>query len=378
MKSILNKTKDKKKQIKKILIYAPNWVGDHAMAFPFYFTAKRLFPHAKLYLIGRSWVSSLFPVRVFDRVIPILGGKSLDKKSLEGLSKLDFDISFTLSPSFRSARLLKKIGAKYRVGYTGQMRSMYLRYPPARGAKRIPPYNIYEHRSLSYLRLLTPWFADNQIAEDYFEDEKYRKYQRKDFPKSKNSLKKNILEKTRNSLVICPGSVAESKIWPIEYIRSLICMIFEKKMKKKFLFDNIILVGSKIEQTFAKEIYGNLPKSISKKVFDITCQTDLPALWEVINNADCVLANDSGVSHIASLTKTALVSFQGMGRKEETSPLAINKVIHHRHLECSPCMSKVCKNKKNFLGCLREISPEIVFRSMVRLLNHNKIEKLLK
>lgn len=34
------------RSFKTILVHAPNWVGDHVMAFPFYLTLKELFPNA--------------------------------------------------------------------------------------------------------------------------------------------------------------------------------------------------------------------------------------------------------------------------------------------------------------------------------------------
>jgi ADP-heptose:LPS heptosyltransferase len=39
----------------RVLVHAPNWVGDHAMAFPFYAALRELLPQAQLHLIGRAW-----------------------------------------------------------------------------------------------------------------------------------------------------------------------------------------------------------------------------------------------------------------------------------------------------------------------------------
>ena len=44
-----------------VLVHAPNWVGDHAMAFPFYAALRELLPETKIVLIGRSWIADLAP-----------------------------------------------------------------------------------------------------------------------------------------------------------------------------------------------------------------------------------------------------------------------------------------------------------------------------
>ena len=63
----------------KVIVHAPNWVGDHIMAFPFYSVLKEALPKAKLYLIGRSWISSIIPENTFADIIILFHRKTITK-----------------------------------------------------------------------------------------------------------------------------------------------------------------------------------------------------------------------------------------------------------------------------------------------------------
>ncbi|MCB1200355.1 MAG: glycosyltransferase family 9 protein [Leptospiraceae bacterium] len=342
-------------RIRKVFVYAPNWVGDHVMAFPFYLTLRELFPRASLVLCGRNWISSLYPSGVFEEIVTLDRAKNLSQTKLNELKNQKIDLAFTLSPSFRSALLLYQIQSEYRIGYPGQFRKLLLRLPPKMGGRRIPAYNNTEHRALSYLRLLTPWFDNSMTGEDYLQ--LFRGPL-----KNKNlvSLSAETISIKPKSLVICPGSVAESKIWPIDYVLQIIQIALAKDSP----FKNVVLVGSKIEAPFASYLIDTLEPALQKRVQNLTTKTDLSQLVDIIEKSSAVLANDSGISHLTSLTTTGLVSFQGMGRKEETLPLNARKIVHHAHLPCSPCMKKKCPRTDKPLECLTSILPAQVWESL--------------
>lgn len=345
---------------KTILVHAPNWVGDHAMAFSFYRALDEFFTGYEKILIGRKWVADLLPPGVFNHLIT-LEGKHLSINDLDYLKEHRAEYAFTLSPSFRSALLLRQSTALYRIGYRSDFRSLLLKYPAQKGAKRIPPFNKSEHRSLSYLRLLTPFMPGNLTAEDFY-------CRLKNIPvefKFSQSETRHLREIERSNRllkkkywVICPGSVAPSKIYPVKHLISLI---------RNLLGHNsisIALVGSQIEKPYAAEILQALSEKEKRKTADLTGQTSLHELMHILRNARGVIANDSGVAHLTSLTLTPLVTFQGMGRKEETVPLNSEKTVLQRHLKCSPCMKKECPRRDYPLECLDTIEPHEVMAAM--------------
>ena len=44
----------------KIAVYSPNWVGDAALALPFIHKIKSKYPTAKIFVICKEWVSSIY------------------------------------------------------------------------------------------------------------------------------------------------------------------------------------------------------------------------------------------------------------------------------------------------------------------------------
>ncbi len=355
----------------KIVVHAPNWVGDHVMAYPFYRLLPELFPNASLTLIGRSWISSLQP-KTFHKIIAFDAKKNFSSEIRNQLKTEKFDIGFTLSPSFRSALLLFRLGCRLRIGFREQLRTLLLKFPPERGALRIPPVNRLEHRSLSYLRLLTPFFPAELVAEEYLArlgtvTEK--------FTEDKNFLNTELGKQFGNAirhkvpvLAICPGSVAPSKIYPIHHLIQVIANFLAQDNRR-----TVILVGSGIEKEYAARIRKAFPQEAN--IIDITGKTSLEQLGYLLSQTSVLVANDSGVGHLSTLTGTPLVSFQGMGRKEETVPLNPRKVIFHLQLPCSPCFKKECPRWDKPLECLEGIPPQAVSAAIENFLRATHYKK---
>lgn len=331
----------------RVLVHAPNWVGDHAMAFPFYTALRELFPEAELVLIGRAWVADLAPDG-FQEVIQ-LSGKDLARADLPRLRGKNFDLGFTLSPSFRSAWLLKKLGIPKRIGFVSDMRGVLLSQSANKYRRQI--YNRSEHRALAYLRLLAEYLPPATIAEDLWE--KHRNVKLTALAIA-DLEKKYGIGKVSARVVICPGSTAASKKYPVGHFIRAIETIARKKPTTQF-----ILLGAKIDVAECDAIAAHFAGT-QIKVINLCAQTTLREAHTIIAWSKVAIANDSGLSHITSLTGTALVTFNGMGRREETSPLTRRKTLFDLQLQCSPCFAKNCPRKDYPLACLTGIAPDAV------------------
>lgn len=328
-------------------MHAPNWVGDHAMAFPFYAALRETFPEAELTLIGRAWVTDLAP-NGFTTVIPF-AGKNLAKADFQRLKDGKFDVGFTLSPSFRSAWLLYRLGVTIRHGFATDLRSALLTLP--KNKFRHQPYNRSEHRALAYLRLLTEYFASENLPEDLFE--KYRNVKLTSLPIAPVEDKLNLKRKGLQ-VVICPGSTAASKKYPVGHLIQAMEFIAQKKPAVQFL-----LLGAKIDESECAAIEAHFATG-KIKVTNLCAKTTLREAHTLIAWAKVAIANDSGLAHITSLTGTALITFNGMGRRCETSPLTRYKNLFDLQLGCSPCFQRECPRKDQPLACLTGIAPAAV------------------
>lgn len=352
----------------KILVHAPNWVGDHVMAFPFYLALQKLFPDSKKILLARSWVQDLLPKDVFQDVIS-LQKKEIPLQKLTALKKSAPDLTFTLSPSFRSALLLYLAGSKLRLGYSTRERFLLLH---AGGYKKqIPPLNTHEHRALAYLRLLTPFWEEHNLAEhvfcEYLHLDMSSTVIDKDSAKLSTMLKDLPLHKY---WLVAPGSADVSKVYPLKHHAQIISNILAEPRKASSLkqIKKIILVGSAKEKSQCQEILRQLPREVLVNVVDLSGQTNLKELFFLLRNALGVTANDSGIAHMAYLSDTRLITFLGMARPQETLSLAPEKIVLKKNLPCLGCMKHVCPRKDFPNQCLQEILPQEVLAAMEKIL----------
>lgn len=333
----------------RILVHAPNWVGDHAMAFPFYAALRSLFPKAHITLVGRSWVSDLVPAGI-DEVIT-LTGKKISRADSNRIKELNFDLGFTLSPSFRSAWLLKRLGVRLRYGFFTDMRSWLL--SAEKNHFKRNTYNRTEHRALAYTRLLNPFLPANVLAEDIFA--RYRDTQLSPLAPGKIRLKPGYM-------VICPGSTAAAKKYPVQHFIRVIELIATKQKSLRF-----ILLGANIDLAECDAIATHFAGT-KVKLESLCGETSLREAHSIIAAGKLCIANDSGLAHLTSLTRTPLITFNGMGRREETAPLTQKKMLLDLQLACSPCFKKVCPRKDAPLECLAAIDPGTVAQHALALL----------
>ena len=208
-----------------------------------------------------------------------------------------------------------------------------------------------EHRVHHQLRIVKSYFKDNQydkaypylIGSNINIEEKY-----------------NIKNKY---IVLCPTNSHFKKknyrgyrAWPIMNWISLIDKILHGTD-----FD-IVITGSANENDYINQINMD-----NKRIHNLCGKTDIPDLFEVMKNSECVVANDSGAVHVAGLSCKKVISLHGPTAFSETGPYgnSRNEIIEANiKLSCSPCFNtdiiKKCKSNR----CMIELSPEKVFENI--------------
>ncbi len=119
--------------LRRVVVRAPNWVGDSVMALPCVERLKDLLPEAGISVLAREGVSGVFcGVAGLEETIRIpAGADSLRqprayRQLLRMLKKRDFDLGLLLPNSFASALVFALAGVSRRVGYAGDGRSVLL------------------------------------------------------------------------------------------------------------------------------------------------------------------------------------------------------------------------------------------------------------
>lgn len=116
-------------------------------------------------------------------------------------------------------------------------------------------------------------------------------------------------------VVVHPGSRGSWRQWPAQYFATLANYCAEQGLV-------ILVTGTKEEIDITKEF----TKRVRHPVIDLTGKTSLGSVALLIKNAFMLIANCTGVSHIASAVKTPSLIISMDGEPERWSPL--NKQLH--------------------------------------------------
>jgi ADP-heptose:LPS heptosyltransferase len=135
--------------------------------------------------------------------------------------------------------------------------------------------------------------------------------------KDEQELDALYLPLVKNKYVcIHPGSADTSRQWPPACFAAIADYCIENKF-------TVVVTGIKEEQETTKEFI----KCVHHPVIDLTGKTSLGAVAVLIRNACMLVANCTGVAHIAAAVETRSIIISMDGEPERCAPL--NNELHH-------------------------------------------------
>lgn len=298
-----------------ILIRLPNWLGDMVMSTSFVQAVKNQFPDATVDLTAKKGIDFLldyFPAHgqryVFSKEeYRGLNGAGKFGKQIRKQKK--YDLFFCLPDSFSSAIMGHATGAKERIGYKKELRSVFLTHAFTK-KKGL-------HRVEEYVGLLS-------------------QFQGLDLSIPRVGLLAAAGEK-KNVLVININSEAVSRRLPKEKAVSIITNIRQQ------LTQEIILVGSSKEAEFVNEVILSLPDKTN--ITNLAGKTSLKEMVDILSSCAVMLTTDSGPAHVANALGVYTIVLFGAGNEKNTAPYNSNnrQIIRLGQLPCEPCVSNTCK-----------------------------------
>ncbi len=111
----------------------------------------------------------------------------------------------------------------------------------------------------------------------------------------------------------------------------------------------------------------------SERVVNFAGRSTIGELCLLMDQALCLVTNDSGPSHLAALTGTKIIALFGPETPNLYSPLSAHAICMYLQLSCSPCWS-VYNGKRSICRdniCLQNISPEMVCEEVIKELHHS-------
>lgn len=166
----------------------------------------------------------------------------------------------------------------------------------------------------------------------------------------------NALSLETKVLVLCPGAeFGPSKQWPISHYAELANHYLDKGWQ-------VWLLGSDKDKLSCLEVDA----LTNCKTNVLAGKTSLPQAVDLMSFASLVVANDSGLMHIAAALQKPLVAVYGSTDPGHTPPLSKNHSIARLGLECSPCFKRECPLEH--LDCLKKLAPSSVISLSEKLL----------
>lgn len=335
----------------KLVIRAPNHLGDCIMALPMISETREVYPGATVSLLVPESLAQLFENNpAIDTILRIptahVHGLVSVMKIKDMLEPHAFDVGYILPPSFGAAASYKLAGVKERIGYIADGRRLLLTRPMPLPA----PMNS-QHRSITYFDLLRR--ATNTPLE-YTPPKIF--LTESDTTKAQEILSAVGVPAGSAYAVIAFQSVAESRRWGIGKYTEL----SRRLVRNHGLY--VVLVGGVADQRAGDGIV----QEVDSHIVNIAGKTSLRESAAIISQAAFFVGNDSGPAHLAAATGTPLVVLSGADDPKETSPIARRKqLIYLSHLPCISCVKNVCPIKgESHMRCMDDISVSMVLEGI--------------
>ena len=151
-------------------------------------------------------------------------------------------------------------------------------------------------------------------------------------------------------VALCPGAeYGPAKRWPAAHFAAL-------AERCAAAGAAVWVLGGKDDRAAAAAITARAP------AIDLTGRTRLDEAVDVLSAASGVVANDSGLMHVAAALDVPLTAVFGSTSPAFTPPLGSRATVLERQLDCRPCFARVCP--LGHLDCLRGLTPERVFAAL--------------
>jgi heptosyltransferase II len=345
----------------RIVVIAPNWLGDAVMALPAIADLRHHYAAAHLAIAARPPVSPLFTmVKGVDELVSLPGRWRVNAPELAAGA---FDIAVLLPNSFATALIAKNAKIPERWGFATDFRGWLLTRGLPRpstsakasaSAKATADKHGIMHQSEYYQALTTglgipagPAFATVWPDTNH----------------ARQILTNVGLDLDEPFVVFAPGAAyGRAKQWLPERFAQLADLLINERGW------SVLMVGSNADRSACADVAARLPATGTRinRLIDLSGKTDLPALAGVLQLARAVVSNDSGAMHLAGAVGTKVVAIFGATNETRTSPLsagadAPRPAIVSHEVFCRPCMLRECPIDHR---CMSRISAARVFEAL--------------
>ncbi len=348
----------------RLVVIAPNWLGDAVMALPLIADLGRAWPETAIAVAARRSVVPLFEMVPGIAQTLTLAGNG----GLRGLGALTqnvalvaagaFDAALLLPNSFQAAWLASRAHIPERWGFPRDLRGRLLTRALPRPVSSVHQAEYYQALASGLGVPVSERFARIEVPGD-------------ETARARTLLSEAGIGDEQRFVVFAPGAAyGRAKQWLPERFAELATMLAEHGVAT-------VLVGTKADGPACREVAERTrhliaapgtqhPVPGTSPVANLAGKTDLACLAGVLSVAEAVVTNDSGAMHLAAAAGARVVAVFGPTDHRSTSPLRASAeapapVVLAANVWCRPCMLRECPIDHR---CMSRVSARAVFDSL--------------
>lgn len=344
--------------IRRIVVRAPNWVGDAVMSIAAFRELRRLFPNAHITVVSKPGTSDIFRDADFVDEVLVYERRGLSSvwQQVGEWKRRRFDLALLLQNAFEAAAISFLAHVPLRIGYDTERRGFLLtRSVPS------PSWKNERHEIFYYLNLVAE--LEQALLGRSQSEEREPQFQIKVSTELKNEARNLLadgqIEAHKPLVLLCPGSVnSRAKRWPAERYAALADQLAESGA-------TVALIGSPGELEVSKHVMSlaRWPPTL------LTGKTSVAEVTALISIADVLITNDTGPAHIGTAVGTPTLVIFGPTNPLTTRPYGpAGEIIRHPP-DCAPCMLRDCPIDHR---CMTAIAPEEVFQRTRQLIRRHE------
>ncbi len=331
----------------RTLVISPNWIGDAVMAQPLLQLLKRQHPERAIDVLAPPSVAPVW--RAMKEVDSVLetpfrhGPLQLGERWKYGrlLRKTGYAEAYVLPNTLKYALLPMFAGVPLRVGYKGEMRfglinRMHRDDVPPR--PMVPFYAALAGAPGAPLRADVPRPAMHVGAAQI-----------------DAACARAGIDRTRALVVFAPGAeFGAAKRWPARHFAALAQAVMAARPGAQ-----VALLGSPKDKPACDEI---IALTGAAGMFNLAGVTRLDEAIALVAAADAVVANDSGLLHIASAFNRPVVGLYGPTDPDHAPPFSDLARALSLRLPCSPCKQRECPLGHH--DCMEKMDSSLVWQQL--------------
>jgi len=350
----------------RILVRAPNWVGDAVLCLPAVRLLRDVLPQAELALLARPWVRDVFPLEELHAcVIPYdttseqggIGGR-LRMSSL--LREKRFDAAILFQNAFDAALISWLARIPIRAGYARQGRGPLLTHAVSAPRKGMAGHEAnYYLEMLRRLGLVEQYSPVDRIALPA--SEKLRRDARR-------QLQERFEEEFSSPARFAPGAgwlvgispgatFGTAKRWPAERFAALASRLHQESGATCVYF------GSPQEESLVE----NVRAKAEGPAISMAGKTTLAEFIQLVQGCDLLVTNDTGTMHVAAGLGVPTVAIFGPTNEKETQPLGSCVRLVTGEAYCRPCKLRHCPIDHR---CMTSVAVDRVHQAALGLLRN--------